>query len=55
MSSEQDQEAIKAALRQLLEPDAAGDVQASIAISLKKISDKLLAETPAKAPIVIRK
>jgi len=46
MSSEQNQ-AVKDALLQLLEPNANGDVQASIAISLKKISDKL-AETPAK-------
>jgi hypothetical protein len=54
MSSEQTQ-AVKDELLKLLEPNADGDVQVSIAISLKKISDKL-AEVPAKAPpIVIRK
>jgi hypothetical protein len=47
MTDEQNQ-AIKDALLQL-EPDAGGDVQMSIAISLRKISDKL-AEAPAKAP-----
>jgi hypothetical protein len=54
--SEQDQD-VKDALLKLLEPNANGDVQISIAISLRKISDSLkLAETPAKAPpIVIRK
>lgn len=44
-----EQNDIKDALLQLLEPNSKGDVQMSIAISLKKISDKL-AEAPAKAP-----
>jgi hypothetical protein len=40
---------LKNALLPLLEVDAKGDVHLSIAISLKKISDKL-AETPAQSP-----
>jgi hypothetical protein len=40
---------IKQALSPLLEEAANGDVQISIAISLKKISDKL-AEAQAKSP-----
>jgi hypothetical protein len=47
MTDEQNQ-AIKAALLPLLEPDAKGDVQISTAISLKRIADKL-AETPRGA------
>jgi hypothetical protein len=47
MSAEQNQ-AVKDALLQLLEPRAGGDVLASIAISLRKISDKIN-ETPSKA------
>jgi hypothetical protein len=54
MSSEQTQ-AVKDELLKMLKPNADGDVQVSIAISLRKISDKL-AETPVRAPpIVIRK
>jgi hypothetical protein len=52
MTNEQNDD-IKSALSQL-EPDAGGDVQLSIAISLKKISDKL-AETPAKAPNILHR
>jgi hypothetical protein len=45
---------IKNALLPLLEANSNGDVQISIAISLKKISDKL-AETPAKAPQILHR
>jgi hypothetical protein len=48
-----EQTELKNALSQL-EPDAGGDVQMSIAISLKKISDKL-AEAPAKAPPILHR
>jgi hypothetical protein len=49
MMDEQNQ-AIKAALLPLLEPSANGNVQISIAISLKKISDRMLAEEPKVSP-----
>jgi hypothetical protein len=45
---------IKSALSQL-EPDAGGDVQLSIAISLKKISDRLLSESPKSPPQVLHR
>jgi hypothetical protein len=52
--TEQNQ-ATKDELLKLLEQNAGGDVAASIAISLRRIADKI-SETPAKAPpIVIRK
>jgi hypothetical protein len=50
-----DQNAIKDALLQLLEPSANGDVQISIAISLKKISDRMLAEPPKAQPQVLHR
>jgi hypothetical protein len=53
MTDEQNQ-AIKDALLQL-EPDAGGDVQMSIAISLKKISDRLLAEEPKSPPKILHR
>jgi hypothetical protein len=46
--SEQNQD-IKDALLPLLEQAASGDVSASVAISLKRIADRLDAE-PAKTP-----
>ncbi len=49
MSDEQTQQAIKDALLQLLEPNADGDVSASVAISLRRIADKL-SEVPATMP-----
>jgi hypothetical protein len=53
--TEQQNQATKDELLKLLEPSANGDVQASIAISLRKISDKL-AESPAKVPpMIVRK
>jgi hypothetical protein len=54
MSNEQTQ-AVKDELLKLLEPDADGDAQISIAISLKKISDALAATAAKAPPIVIRK
>jgi hypothetical protein len=53
MSAEQNQ-AIKDALLKLLEPEAHGDVQASIAISLKRLADKQ-AETPSAGPKIIHR
>ncbi len=44
---------IKDELSRLLEPEAHGDVQASIAISLKRLADKQ-AETPAPPRIINR-
>jgi hypothetical protein len=53
MTDEQNQ-AIKDALSQL-EPDAGGNIQMSIAISLKMISDRLLSETPKSPPQVLHR
>jgi hypothetical protein len=52
MSAETEQ-FIKDELLKLLEPEAHGDVQASIAISLKRLADKQ-AETPAPPKIINR-
>jgi hypothetical protein len=48
MSSEQDQK-LRDELLKLIEDAANGDISASVAISLKRIADKL-AETPATTP-----
>jgi hypothetical protein len=57
MDAEQRQaiEDARAALLQLLEPNANGDAAASIAVSLKRIADTLAETTPKTPPRIVHR